>query len=211
MQSMWNVEKYYIRLDSANAEFPRQCPICGKSAERTGLISRIIKRYIGRQPKHLQMPHKARGVPIKSDDLPQGGSMESDRIRRSIHVPICDEHFLSTRSKEKLRPTCVIINGVSLVTTMFIGLLIITASLDRFMIGFQWFLFLEISLIIAVTSFVWLRPSDLERVVSIYHLEPGTKEIVLKLKHKWYLDELLRLNPSTAKRVTVKRVSEHRQ
>ncbi|MHA2355728.1 MAG: hypothetical protein ACXADC_11170 [Candidatus Thorarchaeota archaeon] len=159
------------------------------------------------QQSNEEILRKARGVPIKSENLPQG-SMESDRLRRSIHVPICDEHFLSIRSKEKLRPTCVIINGVSIVTTLFIGLLIITASLDMFMIGFQWFLFLELSLIISVTSYVWLRPTELDRVISIYRIESGTKETVLKLKHKWYLDELLRLNPLTVKRVAVKRASD---
>lgn len=187
-----NNEDYLVQLDSANSQFPYLCPICRKSAERTGIISKSVKGFMRKLPPSFSLRHWS-----------VGAAHDPTHLRRSIHVPICEDHLISYGSKEKIRPACIVVNSFSIVTTMFVGFLIIAASIDQFMIGFQWFLFLEMLIIISVTSLVWLRPSELERAVSIIRIEPGTSMIVLRLKHKWYLDEILRLNPESTKRVKV--------
>jgi hypothetical protein len=59
-----------------------------------------------------------------------------------------------------------------------------------------------ISVIFLVGLTYWAsRPPALERAVSVFDMIPGTDIVILQITPSWYADELMRLNPMTAKRV----------
>jgi len=94
-----------------------------------------------------------------------------------------------------------IVAGISVLLFAFIGAVIAFHYYDNiaFPIG-GYFAFFLVT-IIMIQSFRSLGPDDLEKVISIVDFHHLGHIIILRIKDRWYGEEILRGNPSSAQSV----------
>ncbi len=190
-----------MRIDTQPFDFPRICPVCLKAAEYQGEIHAVSQR-------------DSQGHPARSFV----GSYRSTRFRHldydnrllppsvsRLRVPTCRAHAHTPDKSSRRRTFFGFIAGVSTMSTLLLGTFMSFSFYDGNPIALEWYImfFLAVSLMIA--SLVDLGPNALERAISVQHMLPNAGKIILRVKNKEYLDEILRLNPTKSTPVKRKR------
>jgi len=189
---MQDSEEFLVRLESADIKFPKVCPICGEPATKKGIILTSLR--IRSNPRFS----------------PRSGYIQWPRqppthVRKGLDIPICEQHFLSDAAKKRIRGPSGVCGGLLVLLLLFVITNVVFRLMDRMPVSFYWYLLLVLSLGLSVITLLQLGPSELDTAISIKRVEIGSSWIVLKLRNQWYLDELLRLNPETTRRVTIMR------
>ncbi|MFX1369489.1 MAG: hypothetical protein ACFFAY_12895 [Promethearchaeota archaeon] len=189
---MLNSEELLVRLDSTSIEFPEVCPICGAPATRRGILLASLR------------------IGSNSSYSPRFWGMRRSRrppthIRRGLDIPICEKHYLSDLAKKKARVPAVFFGGVFLVLLFFLAVNITFRLMDGVFVDYYWYVALFGTFAITAVSLNQMGSTVLDDAVSIRKVEIGSQWIVLRIRHMWYFEKLLQLNPQTAKRVSIVR------
>jgi hypothetical protein len=187
---MLNSEELLVRLDSTSIEFPELCPICGDPATRRGILLTSLR------------------VGSNSSYSPRFWGMRKRKeppthIRRGLDIPICEKHYLSDLAKKKARVPAVFFGGVFLLILLFLAVNIAFRVMDGVFVEYYWYAIFLGALVISAFNLNQLGSTVLDDAVSIRKVEIGSQWIVLKLRHLWYVERLLQLNPNSAKRVSI--------
>ncbi|UCE09346.1 MAG: hypothetical protein JSW61_10245 [Candidatus Thorarchaeota archaeon] len=94
-----------------------------------------------------------------------------------------------------------VVNGLAIVFSLFLGSAIAFYLYDGFNVDLGLNLAFLTSLLTMIGTFRALGPSALERAVSIVRFDSSSRAAILRMKHKSYVEELLRLNPDTTRRL----------
>ena len=182
---MASSESYYILISSDMIQFPKLCPVCGSPTCDEGSIA------------------KSSGIPSSSrleDWYMRGHKKFAQRLLeiKRLQVPVCEEHYYSPEHIGKIRGMSAIVGGLSILTFLYTGFMIWFRIFLALPIGSFWLVLLPISLGVLFLSLRNLGPSTLQKSIDIVYSDKNSEEVVLRIQHKWYRDELLRLNPMRA-------------
>ena len=88
-----------------------------------------------------------------------------------------------------------LIAGFTAPTSISLALFIAFTFYDGIMLPFGYYLLFLFSVIAFVWSARKLGATDVERVVSIMDFVQGNPMIKLRVRRRWYADEILKVNP----------------
>ena len=142
------------------------------------VISKTKKDFI--QP---QMRYYWRRTPLHSTQ------------RISLDVPVCDNHYKTTDQLKQSRGLIGLIAGFTAPTSISLALFIAFTFYDGIMLPFGYYLLFLFSVIAFIWSARKLGATDVERVVSIMDFVQGNPMIKLRVRRRWYADEILKVNP----------------
>lgn len=125
---------------------------------------------------------------------------------RHFEIPVCDAHYFSVLEIGRIRGILAISNGLFTLAFAFLGFTIIFGAIARFPLENHWLSMLGIVMVLMILTYGGLRPSALERAISIANLDPDSYAITFRVKHRWYVDELVRVNPMVTRVFFYKKV-----
>ncbi len=162
--------------------FPEICPVCGERATNRGFIGKRIAQ-----------------LPPVMDRFDRLGSLST--LDDLIHLEplVCKEHatpLVRTNRPEILMAMC---SSILLLITFLLMANVFFLAYDTLPIPFERIMILGASALGAGVLLWGIRPSPLVRAISIKKAYPNAGFAVLHIKHDWYAEELLRLNPQKAK------------
>ena len=165
-----------VRFQSWSIQYPEICPVCGEIATDKAKIiqSQSLKDVVPR------IDHIRRLKPTDSTQL---------------RVPCCQKHYYSATEMSKIDSINGMLSGLSVFAVIFLSAYIPASWLLQTTLPpviYSIYLFLTLIMIVSLRS---LGPSNLEKAISIMYFENETQTLILKIKNKWYYDELIRLNP----------------
>ena len=167
-----------IRSKLSDIRLPHSCPICGENATRRMVISKTKK-----DPTRPRTQYYWWSPPPPSTQ------------RISLDVPVCDNHYRTTDQLKQSRGLIGFLAGITAPLSIFFALIIGFNFYDGIMLPFGYYLLF----LFFVIAFVWssrkLGATDVERVVSIMDFVQGNPMIKLRVRRRWYADEILKVNP----------------
>ena len=176
-----------VKIDTTRFKFPERCPICGDRSVDHGLIARSLpnKRFSTKQ------------YYIRGEQRSKIGHARTTDIKR-LQIPVCEKHFFSIDEMSRVRAILTLTSGISISLALFVGTAIGFLLYDELSIPLHLQVFLLVSLSVMAFSMYGLGPSKLDRAVKIIDFDNSDQTIVLQIKNKWYIDELLHMNISSA-------------
>ena len=120
---------------------------------------------------------------------------------RRLKIPVCDRHFFSIDEMSRVRAILTFVGGISMALMLIIGIAIGFLLYDQLQIPFHLHALFLGSFCIVAFSMYELGPSKLERAVTIIDFDNSDQTIVLQIKNRWYADEIMSMNPSSAQLV----------
>ena len=129
------------------------------------------------------------------------GSMPGQVGRGAVNrfrIPTCDQHAISFEETARLRTPCTICNGLLIIITIFLGV----STLGSLMVAglnFTSLILLTIAIIGLAITWIASGPTELERTVKVLDSSEGFGMLILQIRNEEYAQEVLRLNPMSAK------------
>jgi len=170
-----------VKIQLPDAVFPDLCPVCGQPATVRGSIAKRFSRL---------KPPMERYYDPEFDD--------PTRSEVRVQVPVCREHWSDPRSLRRLRP------AITLVTfcLAIVDLLLVTNTAfliyDGMPVPPTQYVYLTIVSATLLLGLWALGSGPLERAISIQELTSQADTVILRIKNRWYAEELVRLNPGRA-------------
>ena len=161
--------------------------MCGDRAEDHGLITRSIENKYFSTKEYIPVynlgsrAHRPRPTEI-----------------RRLKIPVCDEHVHSIDEMSRVRAILTFTGGISFALSLAIGIVIGFLLYDNLLIPIPLYTVLLFSFSVMACSMYGLGPSRLDRMVEIIDFDNHDQTIVLQIRNRWYADEMLRMNPSSA-------------
>lgn len=174
-----------IRVDSTHVEFPRICPVCGFEATK--------RRHIYRTKKDL-VKDSIRTKIRYSRWFPP---LPSPSTRFSLDVPVCEKHYKSPSDLQKDRSITGIVTGLAVPISIILGVFIAFNWYDRIIVPLEYYTILVFTFIALIWGLRRLGATDLDRAISIVDFVQGNPIVVIRVKARWYADEILAINPSS--------------
>ncbi|MFW9926315.1 MAG: hypothetical protein ACFFDM_06050 [Candidatus Thorarchaeota archaeon] len=116
-------------------------------------------------------------------------------------VPVCERHAISFEETARLRGPCGICSGLLIVLALFLGMFLLGSFALTGVLDLMTILLIALVIIgIMITSYVG-GPSELEKAIKVLDSSEGAGMMVLQIRNREYAEELLRLNPSSAKSI----------
>ena len=165
-----------IRFQTGSIQYPEICPVCGKEATNNGRIIRA---------RGLE------GVIPRTDPIRRLKANDS----RQLEIPCCEKHHYSATEMSKINSITGMISGLSVFTMIFLSIYIPMSWVLQTTLPsgiYSIYLFMALVMVVSLRS---LGPSKLEKAVSIVYFDNELQTLILKIKNKWYYDEIIRLNP----------------
>ncbi len=193
---------YIVQVTGGGLNLPQICPVCGEPADDKGTIPALSAR--DREEARRMATH-----PMCIGSGYYGGAAGSGYLlpaRRSstgsvspFSIPTCEKHGLYYDEEARLSGPCSILSGILMIAAFFIGLsllgsVVLGVTLDPFEVIVE----IVILLVLAITIRVG-GPTKLEKAVKIVDMSEDYSSMTLLIKNRTYAEELLRLNPVTAK------------
>lgn len=175
--------------------FPDRCPVCGKPATTEGTIPAIprVDRIQARSMYGGSFP-SARVV-SSARSMPRGGSVSR------ISIPTCDVHALSFEEMARIRTPVSLCNGILILVTLLLTPFTLLAIVSGIAVNPSLVFALLIAGIMAIVTYYLSSPTPLERAVHVFDIDSASGHMVLRILNDRYADEIIQLNPMTAKRV----------
>lgn len=183
-----------IELEYDAITFPSTCPVCGKPTTTEGTIPAISKYQREESKSLFGWSFPSSRVVASTRSMPHPDSPAS------VTIPTCDEHAISFEDRKRMRSTMSAFSGLLIVITALLAVILIASSLGAQAVNIPLLTVILFSGLGAVISYWLSGPSALERSVIIYDMRSDMSMIVLEISNSEYLEELLKLNPTIAKR-----------
>jgi hypothetical protein len=193
MNSLNEEKENLVAVSTTKLVFPEQCPVCGNPATALSIIAKSVQSPL-RSRRWSWWGRTRFPLPVRN-------------IRR-IEVPVCDQHRTSLHEKGRLMTLLGVVNGLSIVFSLFLGSAIAFYLHDGFSVDLSLNLLFLASFFTMIGSFRALGPSALEKAISIIRFDTASQAAILRMKHETYLEELLRLNPTTTRRPRVTSIGD---
>lgn len=195
---------YIIQVTGGGLNLPQICPVCGKPADDKGTIpalsarDREEARRMATHPMCIGSGYYA-GAAGSGYLLPARKSSTGSVAPFSI--PTCEKHGLYYDEAARLSGPCSILSGILMIAAFFIGLsllgnVVLGVTLDSFQVVVE-----IVILFVIVISMRVGGPTKLEKAVKIVDMSEDYSSMTLLVRDRDYTEELIRLNPSTAKLV----------
>ncbi|MHA1930163.1 MAG: hypothetical protein ACTSV2_16450 [Candidatus Thorarchaeota archaeon] len=180
-----------VKVDTTRFKFPDICPVCGDRAVDHGLIARSVgnKQY-STKPYYPRYSYRSRTSRPRITEV------------RRLKIPVCDKHFYSIDEMGRVRAILTFTGGISVALTIAIGIVMAFLLYDNLVIPIPLYTLLLFSFSVMAFSLYVLGPSKIERMINIIDFDNSDQTIILRIKNRWYVDELLRMNSSSAQIVS---------
>jgi len=174
-----------IRVNSTSLEFPRICPVCGSAATKHRYISRT-KKDGGNDAISANRKYNPWLPPLPSPTT-----------RFSLDIPVCDKHYKSSTELRMGRSMTAIIAGFSAPLSIILGIVIAFSWYDRILLPIEFYVISSLSWFVLLWSLRGLGATDLDRSISIVDFARGNPIVIIRVKARWYVDEILAMNQSS--------------
>ena len=174
-----------IRVDSTRVEFPRICPVCGLEATRHRHIYRT-KKKIGKDSISARRRYDRWLPPLPSPST-----------RFSFDVPVCEKHYKSLSDLQQERSITAIITGLAAPISIILGVFIAFNWYDKIVVPSGYYATFAFTFIALIWGLRGLGATDLDRAISIVDFVQGNPIVVIRVKARWYADEVLAMNHSS--------------
>ena len=174
-----------IRVDSARVEFPRICPVCGQKATKRRQIYRT-KKDVVKDSISTKIRYSRWFPPAPSPSL-----------RLSFEVPVCEKHYKSPSDLQQDRSITTIVTGLAAPISIIIGVFLAFNWYDGINPPLGYYAVFAVSLIALIWGLRRLGATDLDRAISIVDFVQGNPMVVIRVRARWYVDEILSLNHSS--------------
>ncbi len=196
-------EEYVIQITTNKVNLPMKCPVCGDPATDEGTVPAMSALDRGAAQDATQHTSFAGSGHFWS--MGGSGYFGSSSGRQNpgtvnrFRVPACDRHSISFEETARLRAPCAICNGLLIIITFFLiasilGSFVVTGGPDLMTIAL-----LALGIIGLVITGMASGPTDLEKTVKVLDSSEGFGMMILQVRNKEYAQEILRLNPMSAK------------
>ncbi len=171
-----------VRVKLQGIVFPDICPVCGNPATAKGFIGKNTSS-------------KTNGFfDIYYQDL----SSYSVKHVISFSPKVCNEHRIPVGEVTRFDAVNTLFGTIFLGAALIILAHIFFMLYDSLYIPPTTFLLLAICFTLAGVILIGMRPPELYRYISIKSVEPNLGYAILRIKHDWYLEQFLALNPHRA-------------
>ncbi|MHA2264085.1 MAG: hypothetical protein ACXAEN_16950 [Candidatus Thorarchaeota archaeon] len=178
-----NHKNHLVVATTTKLVFPDYCPVCGSPATQRSFTTNSFRNPLKFLRASFWGPRHT--MPI--------------RDRKRLEVPVCDRHHAFSEDKERVRSLLFIALGVAMVFTLFLGSIIAFNLYDELPVDLRLYFLFSASFLTMIGSYRGLGAGALERAISIVRYDPSSQAAILRLKHRSYVEELLRLNPTTTR------------
>ncbi len=194
----------YLMFNTERINFPDFCPVCEEPADDTGIIGYVSpeERVKAEQLREANRTAVLTSARMKMDFKARPGSL------KRLAIPTCQEHAFRIDETGRSRGATSICFGVALLASILWTIVVTFATFRGMLSDPFWYLLLLGVYIVTYLSYLGIGPSGLEQVIEIISFHPGGTYVILKITSKRYYEELIRLNPMTAKRVKPIRMGE---
>ncbi|MFW9921196.1 MAG: hypothetical protein ACFFED_16455 [Candidatus Thorarchaeota archaeon] len=185
-----------------------RCPVCGDPATDEGTVPAMSAMDRGISQEATRHSSFAGSGHFMSRG--RSGYFGSSQVRARLGavnrftIPACERHAISFEETARLRAPCGVCNGLLIILTIFLSVSILGSML----VGGPDLMILVLfglSVIGLVITWIGSGPTGLEKSVKVLDSTEGFGMMVLEIRSKEYADELLRLNPMSAKLLKVTR------
>jgi hypothetical protein len=190
----------FISIESERLHFPTICPVCSRPTTEESMIAAIStkERIAASQMRAWDRFYMSRSA--YSRKLVREGM----DVRRLV-LPVCEDHVISALDRGKMRVIFGLLAGFSILGLIWQSAFIAFQIYDGLQIAPATWLLLAFYAIVAVISISVLGPTAIDRAIKVVDTAFGGNFLLLKVKNPEYADELVRLNPMTAKKVRKKK------
>ena len=190
----------HISIKAERMHFPDICPVCSRPATDETMIAAIsTKEKIAasrmRSWDRLYVSRSAYSRRLLREGL---------NIRRMI-VPVCEDHVISSIDRGRVRAIFGLLAGISFLGFIWHFSFIAFQIYDRLPIApITWVVLLFYGVVLFISLHA-IGPTAIDRAFKVVDTAYGGEFLLLRVKNREYADELVRLNPMTAKIVRKKR------
>jgi hypothetical protein len=176
-----------VRFNARHIIFPEICPVCGKPATKDGVISSTVFRP-AQSPSGRRESNHGYLMTLAS------GNKCNVRCR----IPVCEDHYNAADNSERIKSILLLFFGVSIMAFLLVSTWLAFSIIDGVRVN-------SLSVILWTSVFisawlVWNRLGnhELGKAISISDKSVADTYWQIRVKHDWYRDELLTLNPMNA-------------
>jgi hypothetical protein len=199
-------DRYIVQVTGGGLNLPQICPVCGEPANDKGTIPAL-------SAKDREEAQRMASHPMCIGSGYYGGAVGSGYLvpaRRlstgsvsPFSIPACEKHALYYEEEARLSGPCSILSGILMIVAFFVGLSLIgSIALGVTPDFFEVVVEIAILLVIVITIRVG-GPTKLEKAIKIVDMSEDYSSMTLLIRDRVYTEELLRLNPVTAKLISM--------
>jgi hypothetical protein len=187
-------EGQLVKFDTDNIVFPQRCPVCGEPATTEGVIPAVseLERRKSRTPSIPIGPYGAHYSPRM---MPEPGFISK------FHIPTCEEHGVSYEDTARYKGPLALCSGLMIILSFLIVLWIILGFTAYTPVDSTAYIVLGLVVVVGIGSYFASGPNELEKAISVVDISPKQDFVVLQITNPHYLEDILRMNPLTAKKV----------
>ena len=189
----------HISLKAERMHFPEICPVCSRPAtDETMIVAISTKEKIAasqmRAWDRLYVSRSAYSRQLLREGM---------NVRRLI-LPVCQDHVISSLDRGRVRAIFGLLAGFSLLGFIWHSAFIAFQIYDILPIApITWGILLFYSTILVI-SLRAIGPTSIDRAFKVVDTAYGGEFLLLKVTNREYAEELVRMNPMTAKIVRKK-------
>ncbi len=180
-----------IRYRSTN--FPTFCPVCDAPVTTEGTIPAFTRAQRERGKTMNGWAFTSSRVVASTRELSMTEGVNY------LAIPVCDHHQFSFQETKHVRGVFSILTTLLVLLTIGLVMSILAGFLNSGVINTSTIFILSLSIIGSACTYSFGRPTALERSVSVYDMTPDMTTVILDIASVPYAEELLRMNPMTAK------------
>lgn len=179
-----------------------RCPVCGEPANDEGTIPAMSAMDRGQaeaSTRHISFAGSGHFWSMGGSGY--FGSTPGQVGRGAVNrftIPTCEKHAISFEETARLRAPCGICNGLLIILTIFLSV----STLGSLLLGgpdVTTLVLLALAIFGLAITWVASGPTELEKTVKVLDSSQGLGMLILQIRNKEYAQEVLRLNPMSAK------------
>lgn len=195
-------DKFIIQITSGKVNLPMRCPVCGEPANDEGTIpamSAMDRSQAEASTRHTSFAGSGHFWSMGGSGYfgSSPGQVGRGAVNRFV-IPTCEKHAISFEETARLRAPCGICSGLLIIITVFLSI----STLGSLLLGgpdMTTLILWVLAVIGLVIAWIASGPTELEKTVKVLDSSEGFGMLILQIRNEEYAQEVLRLNPMSAK------------